>query len=198
MRHDRGDLDLEGEGLDPEAETQSLGSSETEAIRRAYLSRPRSRDWQTAIRVRRAFRPEARTGCGGGKSEGRARHSARPELPTVDEYGPRYLRDYKRRNKYSSYVSTRERLQPFFRDFAGRRLDIERIEAKDWTFGEGRWADQAPQRSGTLQAVVTMINYGIEEDDLPLPRATPFAVWGGGPRAGLRNHRQRQTSSSAC
>lgn len=100
--------------------------------------------------------------------------SAAPtELPTCDEYVDRFLADYKTRNKFSSWSSTKERLKPFRRDFAGRSLDISRAEAKDWAAGEGAWKKQKPQRSGTLQSVVTLYNFAIDEDDLPLER-NPF------------------------
>ena len=95
------------------------------------------------------------------------------ELPTCDEYVDRFLADYKRRNKRSSWDSTVERLKPFRRDFKGRSLDISRAEAKDWAAGVGDWEKQGPQRSATLQSVVTLYNYAIDEDDLPIER-NPF------------------------
>jgi integrase len=74
----------------------------------------------------------------------------------------------------SSRPGTRlARLKPFVRDFGARRFDIGRREAKDWAFGEGRWEDQGPPRSGTLQSVVSLHNYAADEDDLDLPR-NPF------------------------
>lgn len=95
------------------------------------------------------------------------------ELPTCDEYVDSYLADYKRRNKYSSYVSVVERLKRFREDFAGRPLGIARAEAKDWSNGEGDWAGHNPVRAGALQAVVSLYNHAIDEDDLPLER-NPF------------------------
>jgi integrase len=100
--------------------------------------------------------------------------SASPtELPMCDEYVDRFLDDYKTRNKFSSWSSTKERLKPFRRDFAGRSLDVPRTEAQDWAAGRGAWKQQGPQRSGTLQSVVTLYNHAIDEDDLPLER-NPF------------------------
>lgn len=96
------------------------------------------------------------------------------ELPTCAEYVKSYLRDYKARNKFSSWDSTRERLKPFVKEFGSRRMDEPaRREAKDWIAGAGVWEDQAPQRSGTAQACVTLYNYAADEDDLELPR-NPF------------------------
>jgi integrase len=95
------------------------------------------------------------------------------ELPTCDAYVDSYLADYKRRNKYSSYVSIVERLKRFREDFAGRPLDIARAEAKDWSNGKGDWAEHTAVRAGALQAVVSLYNHAIDEDDLPLER-NPF------------------------
>jgi integrase len=102
---------------------------------------------------------------------------ATPELPTCDEYVDRFCADYKRRNKYSSYVSTVERLKRFRDDFADQPLDISRTDAKDWAAGEGKWAGKKPVRSGALQSVVTLYNHAIDEDDLPLER-NPFRKLG--------------------
>ena len=112
-------------------------------------------------------------------AEARVALAAAPssELPTCDEYVDRFLADYQRRNKRSSWDSTVERLKPFRRDFAGRLLNIARAEAKDWAAGQGTWAHQGPQRSGTLQSVVTLYNHAIDEDDLPLER-NPFRKLG--------------------
>src|SRR5215204_6452761 len=46
-----------------------------------------------------------------------------PDLPMCNEYVDRFCADYERRNKYSSYVSTVERLKRFREDFAGQSLD---------------------------------------------------------------------------
>lgn len=99
--------------------------------------------------------------------------SAPAVLPTCDEYVDRFLTDYERRNKWSSYVSTAERLKRFRDDFAGRRLDIARAEAKDWANADGSWSGHEPVRAGALQSVVTLYNHAIDEDDLPLER-NPF------------------------
>jgi integrase len=97
------------------------------------------------------------------------------ELPTCDAYVDRYLADYERRNKDSSYVTERERLKRFAKDFAGRSLDISRAEAKDWVNGEGRWDAPVPARC--VKSVVTLYNYAIDEDDLNLER-NPFRKLG--------------------
>lgn len=100
-------------------------------------------------------------------------NSAPAALPSCERYVDRFLADYERRNKWSSYVSTAERLKRFRQDFAGRRLDITRAEARDWANGEGFWSGKEPVRAGALQAVVTLYNHAIDEDDLPLER-NPF------------------------
>lgn len=99
------------------------------------------------------------------------------QLPTCDEYVDRYLAEYERKNKSSSHDTQRERLKRFRKDFAGRSLDIRRAEAKDWTNAEGSWSSQKPPRPDTLQAVVTLYNHAIDEDDLPLER-NPFRKLG--------------------
>lgn len=84
-------------------------------------------------------------------------------LPLCDEYADRYLADYDRRNKASSAHVQRERLRPFRKDFAGRSLDIPRAEAKAWAL-ENPWS---------VPAIVSLYNYAIDEDDVPLGR-NPF------------------------
>jgi integrase len=95
------------------------------------------------------------------------------ELPTCDAYVYRYLADYERRNKDSSHHTAKQHLQRFKKDFAGRSLDISREEAKEWVHGEGRWERDKPIPPGYVQAVITLYNYGMDEDDLPLER-NPF------------------------
>jgi integrase len=107
----------------------------------------------------------------------RLKREGSPLLPTCDEYVDRYLAEYKRKNKGSSHDTQCERLKRFRKDFAGRSLDIRRAEAKDWTNGEGAWSRQKPPRPDTLQAVVTLYNHAIDEDDLPLER-NPFRKLG--------------------
>lgn len=92
-------------------------------------------------------------------------------LPTCNAYVERYLADYQRRNKDSSYSVQRDHLQRFKRDFAGRSLDVSRAEAKDWVNGEGRWEKPVP--AGYVHSVVSLYNHAIDEDDLPLER-NPF------------------------
>ncbi len=101
------------------------------------------------------------------------------ELPTCDAYVDSYLADYKGRNKYSSYASAVERLKRFREDFAGRSLDISRAEAKNWSNATNEWDrdDHTPVRAADLQAIVSLYNYGIDEDDLPLDR-NPFRKLG--------------------
>jgi integrase len=98
-----------------------------------------------------------------------------PRLPTCDEYVDRYLAEYARTRKDSSYATTRERLLRFQRDFRGVSLDVDRAEAKDWVNGDGRWATPAP--AYVVPAVVTLYNHAIDEDDLPLTR-NPFRKLG--------------------
>jgi len=95
------------------------------------------------------------------------------QLPTCDAYVDRYLKDYERRNKASSFEIVTQHLERFKRDFAGRSLDISREEAKEWVHGEGRWVRDKPIPPGYVQSVITLYNYGMEEDDLPLER-NPF------------------------
>jgi integrase len=95
------------------------------------------------------------------------------ELPTCDAYVKRYLADYERRNKDSSLHTVTQHLQRFKKDFAGRSLDVSREEAKDWVHGEGRWERDKPIPPGYVQAVISLYDYGLDEDDLPLER-NPF------------------------
>lgn len=100
-----------------------------------------------------------------------------PALPLCDDYVDRYLAEYERTHKDSSYDTQRQRLQRFRQDFAGRSLDIERAEAKEWVHGEGRWASKGPVPQGYVPAVVTLYNHAIDEDDLALAR-NPFRKLG--------------------
>jgi integrase len=90
------------------------------------------------------------------------------EFQTCDEYVDRYLADYKRRNRGSSHDTQTQRLKRFKKDFAGRSLNVPRQEMKDWVYGEGRWSKPIPK--GDIPAVVSLFNYAIDEDDLPLKR----------------------------
>lgn len=103
--------------------------------------------------------------------------TGQPDLPTCDEYAKRYLAEYERTHKDSSHDTMVERLTRFRKDFAGRSLDIDRSEAKDWVNGEGRWKSNGPVRAGAAQAVVTLYNHAIDDDDLPLER-NPFRKLG--------------------
>lgn len=95
------------------------------------------------------------------------------ELPTCDAYVDRFLADYARRWKASSVDTMTQRLKRFREDFAGRALSIPRAEAKDWVTGEGVWAEREPIAASDPGAVVTLFNYAIDEDDLPLDK-NPF------------------------
>jgi integrase len=85
-------------------------------------------------------------------------------LPTCDQYVDRYLAEYQRRHKASSYVTQRERLKRFREDFKGRPLDVDRQDAKDW-------AARVPVNC--VPPVVTLYNHAIDDDDLPVAR-NPF------------------------
>lgn len=100
-------------------------------------------------------------------------HGIKETLPTVDEYVERYLREYERTHKGSSHGTAADSLKHFRRDFAGRRLDIPRAEAKDWANGDGAWKTRGPVPAGAVHSVVTLYNHAISEDDLPLDR-NPF------------------------
>ena len=54
---------------------------------------------------------------------------------------------------------------------ARRSLAISREEAKAWAWGEGRWDEPAPD--ACIQAVCSLYNYAMEEDDIPIER-NPF------------------------
>lgn len=95
------------------------------------------------------------------------------ELPTCDEYTDRYLREYDRTHKGSSSRTQAEALKRFRQDFAGRPLDVSRAEARDWVNGDGKWRPAGPVPAGSVFPVITLYNYAINEDDLPLPR-NPF------------------------
>lgn len=96
-----------------------------------------------------------------------------PRLPTCDEYADRYLREYARTHKGSSLSTAEDALKRFRRDFAGRRLDVPRAEAKDWANGEGKWKTAGRPPASSVFPVVTLYNYAIDEDDLPIDR-NPF------------------------
>ena len=91
-------------------------------------------------------------------------------IPFCDRYVDRYLADYGRRNRDSSFEIATARLARFRKDFAGRRLDIPRVELKDWMNGEGVWAHRPPLPEGYRSGIVALYNYAIDEDDVPLER----------------------------
>lgn len=98
---------------------------------------------------------------------------AKPSLPTCDEYVDRYLAEYERTHKASSIATQTERLKRFRKDFAGRPLDVDRQDAKDWVNGLGRWAISGPVPANCVPPVITLYNHAIDDDDLPLGR-NPF------------------------
>jgi hypothetical protein len=100
-----------------------------------------------------------------------AKATAPNAIPLCDEYVDRFLADYARRNRESSAEIMGERLAPFRRDFAGRRLDIPRAEFKDWLNAEGNWSHRDPIPKGYRPAYVTLYNHAIDEDDVPLERS---------------------------
>jgi integrase len=116
-----------------------------------------------------AKKKERDTAVAKAKAERRTVPSSR--IPLCDEYVDRFLADYGRRNRESSTEIMRERLAPFRKDFAGRRLDIPRAEFKDWLNGEGLWSHRDPIPKGYRPAYVTLYNYAIDEDDVPLDRS---------------------------
>ena len=93
------------------------------------------------------------------------------DLPLCGEYVDRYLAEYERRHKRSSFDTQTQRLVRFKKDFAARSLDIPRREVKDWLAGEG--PGDGPVAKDNIPALVTLYNYAIDEDDLPLER-NPF------------------------
>jgi integrase len=88
----------------------------------------------------------------------------RPRLPTCDQYVDRYLAEYQRRHKASSYLTQKERLKRFRTDFQGRPLDVDRQDAKDWA---------ATVPVNCVPPVITLYNHAIDDDDLPIAR-NPF------------------------
>lgn len=96
-----------------------------------------------------------------------------PALPTCDAYVKRYLEEYERKHKDSSAGTTEAALRRFARDFAGRALNITRTDAKDWVNGAGKWKPICPVPTSSVLPVVTLFNYAMNEDDLPLAR-NPF------------------------
>lgn len=92
------------------------------------------------------------------------REDSKPVLPTCDEYVDRYLNEYQRHHKASSYATAVERLKRFKTDFKGQPLDVDRQDAKDW-------ATRVPP--GHVRAAITLYNHAIDDDDLPIAR-NPF------------------------
>lgn len=95
---------------------------------------------------------------------------ARAPFPHCDEYVDRYLVEYAELHKDSSFIAASRGLTRFREDFAGRSLDIPRVELKDWMNGEGIWAHKPPVPRGYRPSIVTLYNHAIDEDDIPLSR----------------------------
>lgn len=94
-----------------------------------------------------------------------------PHLMTCEVAVDRYLAWYANKNKLSSHEIQTERLKAFRRDFTGRSIDLSRQEAKEWLAGEGKWDE--PQSEGNTQAITSLFNWLIDEEDQPLER-NPF------------------------
>ena len=92
-------------------------------------------------------------------------------LLTVDAQASRYLADYKRRNKESSWETQTQRLKRFRRDHGDRSIDIPRAEMKDWFNGEGEYKESDPVPIGDRQAIVSFYNHAIDDDDVPLAKS---------------------------
>lgn len=105
------------------------------------------------------------------KTERVAKAIASNEIPICDVYVDRFLAEYAERNRESSADIMEERLAPFRRDFAGRRLDLPRAEFKDWLNGTGDWSHRRPIPKGYRPAYVTLYNHAIDEDDIQIERS---------------------------
>lgn len=103
--------------------------------------------------------------------EEREGREAQAPFPLCDEYVDRYLAEYERLHKHSSFVAASRGLSRFREDFAGRSLNISRAELKDWLQGEGAFARKPPVPRGYRPAIVTLFNHAIDEDDIPLARS---------------------------
>jgi integrase len=103
--------------------------------------------------------------------EEREGREAQAPFPLCDEYVDRYLAEYERLHKHSSFVAASRGLSRFREDFAGRSLNISRAEIKDWLQGNGAWAFKPPIPAGYRPAIVTLYNHAIDEDDISLARS---------------------------
>jgi integrase len=75
---------------------------------------------------------------------------------TVQQFADRFLQDYQRDRKQSSYTAVRKRLQPFLNDFGDRDLrSLTRTEAKDWA---------RDARAYVLPTVITLFNVAVEDE----------------------------------
>jgi hypothetical protein len=110
-------------------------------------------------------------GCEACAATGKNQVAGGGVLLTVDAQADRYLADYGRRNKESSWDTQTQRLKRFRRDLGGRALDIPRAELKDWFNGEGAYKEQGPVPIGDRQAIVSFYNHAIDDDDVPLTKS---------------------------
>lgn len=104
--------------------------------------------------------------CQGCVATGSHQVAAGASLPTCDAYADRYLAFYKRHNKDSSHDTQTQRLRRFKRDFAGQLLSVEKTELRDWRWGEGRWKARGPVPNGDAEAVTSLFNHAVLEDEL--------------------------------
>ena len=75
---------------------------------------------------------------------------------TCEAYVERFLAEYQREKKQSSFDTAQSALRAFVRDFGSRRLDsITRLEAKDWV---------AAGPSSRVPIVVTLFNTAMEDE----------------------------------
>ncbi|HET7588565.1 MAG TPA: hypothetical protein VFK14_00045 [Solirubrobacterales bacterium] len=109
--------------------------------------------------------------CKNCVATGRFQAGGGSDLPTCDAYVETYLADYKRRNRGSSHDTQTQRLSRFKRDFAGKSVDQSRQDLRDWRYGEGKWKGRGPVPNGDAEAIVSLYNHAINEDDLALPKS---------------------------
>jgi integrase len=89
-------------------------------------------------------------------AEGKALTAGPKSAMTCRQYVDRYLEEYRKTRKASSYDTARSSLERFKRDFGRRPLTgIRRIEAKDW-------AAKVPQ--SVVPPVVALFNAAIEDE----------------------------------
>ena len=139
-------------------------SGDQESTPKGESERPRYR-WTQSARGR----TDRRTGATEERVELVERGAS--EIPTCDEYVDHYLAEYGRRYRLSSLNTQTGRLRRFREDFWGRSLDVSRPELKQWIEGWGPWSDRGPVPKSDIAAIISLYNYAIDEDDLPLARS---------------------------